>query len=147
MPQKYFQISIVAAVSPVPGMWIVPADMSLRKTDMFKSDLRQLITFYFPCQWQQKQVHFVKGKKCCGLPPHSNEMCAFSKGHFCDLQIPAKAETRIKQASQPSRVQNLRKNSLAESHKCQPCSCVSLRVSTTWKLASKTPFKLPSTST
>lgn len=59
-------------------MWVVPADMSLRKTNMFKSDLRQLITVYFTCQCQQKQTRFVNGKKCCGLSPNPNEMCAIS---------------------------------------------------------------------
>lgn len=97
MPQKYFQISIEAAVSPVPGMWVVPADMSLRKTNMFKSDPRRLITVYFPYQWQQKQARFVKGVKCCGLSPCPNEMCAFAEGHFCEIQIPSKAGTRVRQ--------------------------------------------------
>lgn len=85
MPQKYFQISIFAAISPVPGMWVIPADMSLKKTNMFKSDQRQMITVYFPCQWQEKQASFVKGVKFYGPSPCLNEMCAFSEGHFYDL--------------------------------------------------------------
>lgn len=112
MPQKYFQITIVAAISPVPGMWVVPADMSLRKTNMFTSDPRQMIPVYFLFQRQQKQVRFVNGVTCCGLSPCPNEMWAFSKGHFCDLQIPSKAGTRGRQASHLELKIQGKKNSL-----------------------------------